>query len=69
MKDGKLVDQENSSRVAVITGSGTDAYAVVLAGRTEATLRQTVPGPDGLFAAHVLDDHFPQSTGLGREPA
>jgi predicted amino acid dehydrogenase len=80
-KDVQLVDQENSSRVAVVTGSGTsigaavaqwfatDRYTVVLVGSTEATLRQTVrEGPDGLFAARVLDNHLPPSTGSGREP-
>lgn len=54
------MNQEKSSRVAVITGAGaglgaaiaqrfaTDGYTVVLVGRTEATLRQTAQeGPDG----------------------
>jgi NAD(P)-dependent dehydrogenase (short-subunit alcohol dehydrogenase family) len=68
--------------VAVITGCGagigasvaqrfaTDGDTVVLVGCTGATLRETVQGsPDGLFGARVFDDHFPRSTGSGREPA
>jgi hypothetical protein len=41
----------------------------VLLGRTEATLRQTVHGPDGLCTARGLDGRFPEPTGSGREPA